>query len=1551
MTSLLMSDSMVINQEITNLNNMSQQQQQLILNQQPHAQQQQQLMEQHISQYEEQNGRQSMYTEQMQQMQILHEQQLQQPENQYDQIAITNQLNHQQNFHYANQMNDQPVQTLQQKHMNQQPRRFQQMQRHNVQLHQVSSLDASLQPMQNYDRHHGNDTFVENTQNRNRAQTLLHSPMRHCHHHSIQHPKGQNYHRTPNQSQDQFYMQLPHQQQRFNNSAINPHIDIIQPNRSIAPNINSSEDRRGHHRIHSVNEEDIRSKEMTQQIYQRRLLMHNHGRQRHHVQSGNLQNINNDNMQGIYKQHHSQFQRNYDEVKRSHMEIKDYQPYMIVSQASECSTVSNIIESNAPSGQPNNSHFNQRTPMWEENRHPQSSHHSLPISVNNGTCNNMDRVPPLHHHIPPIPTWPDEVARKKEKPAKSLIKKPRHHVAEIRSNHVQQSNTSSREDLDGSPSNNQIGSTVGNSPSFLEDPSGYLAQQTALLNNTISKQTGVSNSRMILSTPKVTRINNNQEKSSQYVPQPERSSAISPISLSKNSVKYYNTSPIIVHSSMTPTSYVQDQYKHQHMNQDPVTSSTFSERLSTNPHMDPRPIQGETISTSHESPVRINSPANSDNPSSSVSGIFSPVSPQSLISSQPSSPRSYSQPPTPYTNQLSPQLMTPVSQQPSHSFVTETQEQPVSITSASSTSSSSPCSQRTLRPKNPSSPLLKKCALRQRTSNGYQSHSYTTASVYLPMMPFHSSTAITTMASGHTFSSGTLTSVSAGKANTVTVSINMPSSIRKTVIPNILSTKDQHPITTSTNIVTSTIVSPTNSSTINYGHMKNRVLSKSPLEMAQSVVSSIQLPPVSAKPTVAYHQAHLTRLHRDHHLQEQQQQQQHQQQTHQLSQLQQQQQQQQQQQSNLQAHNMLTSTGMLKQSASSTLPAGHILVPSVSQLIMANSGIEISGIMTPARTKIISNTSSMVPISVSPMVTSITGAISQVIPTVHVAHQVIGQPTVLVNTIQTPVLIQPSVMTVDEIGQNVVIPHLTVTTNNGLQNTQSIGETNQDVTRKIGSTGTANRQPTLLSPETGMKKKVYKKRKSNPSTAGSILHIAPSPQNTSMLIQAQSHSAQQNFETQNVGAPMFQALTIIPEKGGVPAQLVMNGQTDATSQLNTQQIITNSQPTQHISLSQPINLLNSATGMVHNFSTIQQFTLPGLGSMVMSADGTATLLQNMDNLGMQLQIQNVNGQNVLTPVQSHSNILNPVQNVLAAGAVEMVIRTPQTGDGKIIQQHTPGVQFFSPNSGQFLVNEQASFGNQLSPMVANVSPNRQVMLNTSQVRPPNIQEQQEFIQMNEQTLMVPCATEQNLAGSSASNEQNTTFVQQNTTIVQQQTTMVSNNKISDFPMVGTTNGSVDLSLYIDHNHSYVLSAGTIHETYSMSPKSVINSASSELSMDQQTQQLHSVSTQPAGNQPNIGEAALMRSLTTTHSADNGQRSNSPAIDTITHVAASTPPLADARHYSSSMVSPVYYWNDIFPTLEIDGTGYWQTVNAFHLILTNWTSSIATFFVHLMQSFL
>ncbi|EFN77458.1 Methyl-CpG-binding domain protein 5 [Harpegnathos saltator] len=1374
---------------------------------------------------------------------------------------------------------------------------------------------------------------------------------------------------------------------------------------------------------------------------------------RHHViQNGGLQSNPHENVQRMYTQNQVQYPvRNFDPSKGTSADGKmgHQQQFVLSNHAGRSPNASHAVEAQSgmgPNGQPGNMHFNNRTPPWQQNRPAVVSHQPSVVTVQNINCNSFDRVPPLHHHIPQASTWTDEAARKKAKSTKVIAKKQRQHgVAESRANNGLEHSTPSPVDEfseKNQQNNGQIGTTFNNSgPSFLEDPSGYLAQQTALLNSTISRQTGVSSSQMGLmnnnpkSSPQTSHGMHVPNNSNAYLPQPKPSSIASPTSTSSfTSVKNHATSPVVVHSSMTPTSsnsgtdsesspcqgcvtsadtqsYIQDQYKqqmhrqylmHTDQREDPVTSSTFGERYQTSQQQqaDSRPIQGGTVSTSHGSPIGTNSPANSDTPAASTPGISQPATPQSLISSQPSTPHSYSQPPTPHSHvsgQMPPQTLTPQAQQPSQSLISGGMQEQRSETPCSGTMSSSGIPPSTSPSQTSSStsdnlaPQVKRqITTRQNSLDGYQPHPHTVNAVSrIPINTFGgASSVITTMASSHTVSSNTITSVLAGRANTATVSINTPSAIPNPALPNLLPNKPQHQAQSTTtlgNVVSGTTV--TTHSSVPHNQSSTMSVSKSPLEMVQSVVSSIQVPQASTNSLVQpqtqqqqqhhhHHQQqqqqqqqqqrqqqqqqqqhhhhnqqqqqHQQKQQQQHHQQQQQRQQQQQQQNQQQQQRQQQQQQQHQQkqqqqhqhqqqqqqqhpQTNVQVHNVLTSGGILKHPAGSTLPPGHILVSSGGQLIMASTGSAINGVMAPPPPKIISNANSMPPLSVSPMVTSVTGAVSQVIPAVGVAQQVIGQPTVLVNTIQTPVLIQPSVMTMDGISQNVQIPHLTVATGNVIQNTQSILDANQDVSRTVGANqGMMSRQPALLSPESAMtKKKAYKKRKTNPQTVASMLHIASSQQNAGMLMQSQSNFAQQNFQAQSIGGPMLQALTIVPGKGGAPAQLVMNGQTGAASaQFNAQQIITNPQPAQQINLLQPVNLLNGATGMVQNFPTIQQFIVPGLGSMVMSADGTATLLQDTGNIGMQLQIQNVNGQNVLTPVQSHGGIFNPSQSILAAGPAGMVIRAPQATSGKIIQQHSPGAQFLSPNSGQFLVNGTTSFGNQLSPIVANVSPNQQVTFNTSQVRPPNMQGQQEFIQMNGQTLMVPCATAQNIAVSSASNQQNTTFVQQNTTIVQQQTTMVSNNQIPNFQGAASNGGqAVDPSLNLDHNQSYILSSGMIQGKTSSSPKSGVNSPSSDQNMEQQQYVLasssttvvektasqneqhsplmarHSVSTQTAGNQTNVAQSAMMRQGsppdTTTHSPGNSQRSNSPAVDTTTHGAASPAPPITARHHSSS----------------------------------------------------
>lgn len=82
----------------------------------------------------------------------------------------------------------------------------------------------------------------------------------------------------------------------------------------------------------------------------------------------------------------------------------------------------------------------------------------------------------------------------------------------------------------------------------MDDPSGYLAQQTALLNSTISRQTGDSNSSQLSSI--MSADNKLSQGGTNYLPKPKPSSLASPTSLyNKNNP----SSPVFVHSSMTPT--------------------------------------------------------------------------------------------------------------------------------------------------------------------------------------------------------------------------------------------------------------------------------------------------------------------------------------------------------------------------------------------------------------------------------------------------------------------------------------------------------------------------------------------------------------------------------------------------------------------------------------------------------------------------------------------------------------------------------------------------------------------------------------------------------------------------------------------------------------------------------------------------------------------------------------------------------------------------------------------------------------------------------------
>ena len=524
---------------------------------------------------------------------------------------------------------------------------------------------------------------------------------------------------------------------------------------------------------------------------------------------------------------------------------------------------------------------------------------------------------------------------------------------------------------------------------------------------------------------------------------------------------------------------------------------------------------------------------------------------------------------------------------------------------------------------------------------------------------------VKTMASSHTASSNTITSVQAGRTQTATVTVSNNSNSPSTV--SLINISGQNIL----NAIT------------------QKTKNKSPLEMVQSVVSSIQ---TSSEVSKSELQTNITPASKN------------------LLTT-----------SNVITTNIFTTpvsvtTSILANDNSNAaatvlktspggLQTGHILVSSNGQYIVASNGNVIP--QTNLGSLKLSQTGSMPPMSASPVVTNVTGAVTQVLPAVGVAQQVLGQSTVLVNAVPAPFMIQPGVMAVDT-----GIGRLAVATGNVLQGNVIDNNALRNSIRGVA-------------PEKVKNKKNNKKRKNQLT---SLVHMT-SPNNVIL----NQPFGPQNFAVSPGGSVQpLQAVTLVQGKQGAPTQIVMNNQN------NFNQF--SSQP-QQINLLQPVNLAS-----VSNFPAFQQFIVPGLGNMVMSTDGTTTILPDT-NIGVQLQLQNVNGQNVLTPVQNTSFING--QSILST-PTGMLIRAPNNQQ-KIIQNN-PSPQFLSPNNSQFLVNQ---FQGQLSPLIAaSLSPNQQIFASSPQRQSP-----QDFIQI------IP-----------TSSSQNTTVVQQNTTIVQQQTTMVSNNQ-------------------------------------------------------------------------------------------------------------------------------------------------------------------------------
>lgn len=143
---------------------------------------------------------------------------------------------------------------------------------------------------------------------------------------------------------------------------------------------------------------------------------------------------------------------------------------------------------------PNRMHQMQQQQQQQQQPSSQSSQvpmgHASPQSTQ---PNIYERVPPLHQHTPSPTMWQEEIKRKKVKLGKVVKNRP--YVMEV----VQPNNPPCPNvDVRQIPGENRAviinqmphSSHSAPSPSFMEDPSGYLAQQTALLNNTINRQTG-----------------------------------------------------------------------------------------------------------------------------------------------------------------------------------------------------------------------------------------------------------------------------------------------------------------------------------------------------------------------------------------------------------------------------------------------------------------------------------------------------------------------------------------------------------------------------------------------------------------------------------------------------------------------------------------------------------------------------------------------------------------------------------------------------------------------------------------------------------------------------------------------------------------------------------------------------------------------------------------------------------------------------------------------------------------------------------------------------
>lgn len=980
-----------------------------------------------------------------------------------------------------------------------------------------------------------------------------------------------------------------------------------------------------------------------------------------------------------------------------------------------------------------------------------------------GMCS---RVPPLPQHYNIISQqWPVKEATKKKGKGTAKGKKKNSPTE----NKVLNYNNGMRlaQETKGNPS----GDMANNVPSFMDDPSGYLAQQTALLNNTISRQVGMNSSydgsqfdgsnhsnfgpqhqmdkvRTLSKSAEVPNMYRNVPNASPSPNTTPDSSVVSDNAMSQCckgcNVSSKSNSPDFGDNQMRLKYMKHNMYRMEldgnstsspkhGFDDNPVTSSTFIERNPVRGNCSP--IQAGTVSTSNvsenmqqpePSPTLSNSSRNTDTPHSSGSN-----SAQMLPTSYNTQSPAYS---NTYKDNFNSNPLTPGSYQgyPYNSTGPPT-TQSISGTQMMHFISNHNVNKNLMDVDNISmvgvKPAVKSQELmrlepRRRVENsmpGYCPPPHMGGGpAYSLIQACYVQTFVTTMASGFSVTRDTVTSVLAGKANTVTTSINAAQAnfIRPPPPPSVnmattyaIPNNQPDPFLNSVNL-------PTSYPLHIAGTTAQNMISKSPLEMVQNVIGSIP--------------------------------------------------------SKSEGHNSHTASHAHHQAHKRTSP-GQILISSTGQIIVPNNQ------MPPPPPKMITTVASGY-CSVSASNVSASG---HCVTSASGGQSIVNQPTVVVNTLQAPFVIQPPMMAVDGqvMQQNTVMPPLV---SSNIVAGQSTSENTRQM--EVKSHQSFMQGLAMVSPESLKKRSKKKKNMTN------MLQItAPQQhQNNIMVHSSPQHNSSPQFSPRsfqlspnnNISpTPMLQALTIMPGKSGTPAHIVMNGQGNSNN-FGSQQIITNTSPSQQINLLQPVNLINNGSGVMPNFPAFQQFIVPNLGGMMMTADGTTIIQDNSTGMPMQLQLQTVNGQNVLTPVQNSG---------VFTGANGGVVIRAQNQQGKIIQsQHSPGAQFLSPNS-QVMMNSP-NFNGQLSPLLANLSPTN-VSFNTSQqVRSGNMHAQ-EYIQTNQmgQAVILPVSPKQ-----TNNNRTNSTFVHQNTTIVQQQTTLVSNSHNTQMSSLNLQGGNQS-RLSIDPN--------------------------------------------------------------------------------------------------------------------------------------------------------